>query len=174
MAPDDSLGIDIHRSEATIQPTVDAFETAGSFTLVLRNHGPTTRIHLRPKGPLATVVRVDDQNPLIEGGDERTIPVSIEGPLPKRTDGERSIEGGLTVSLGYGRVRECVGVRVFERAAGPTVARDLEGRTIGSRTMLVGAAIGAGLIAVVAHAVGWAPEVLLAVVGGIVGARLTG
>ena len=88
----------------TLEPETTTFETDGSFTLILENHGQPAHVHLHVDDSLADVVKLAEPNVYVEAGDIETVDVTVaEG---------RSGRGAIDVSTGYGAEETRIDVRV--------------------------------------------------------------
>lgn len=72
-----------------------AFETGGSFEVVLENHGEAVHVHLNLDDTLSAVGRLRANNHYVEAGRTRTVTVEAD-PRPSE------ISGRLKVATGYG------------------------------------------------------------------------
>ena len=94
-----------HDGPDTIDATVSAIETTGSFDVVLENRSGPAHVHCRLEGDLSGNAAVDGENHYVEADRERRVPVVVE------TDGD-VLEGSLELSTGYGSAATTVDVTV--------------------------------------------------------------
>lgn len=109
------LVVDVGRDGgASIEAEVDAYETRGSFGVLLRGHGGPAHVHCRLGGGLAEVASVERSNYYVEPDDETAVPVAIEGDGEDGRLGE-PVEGSLELSTGYGAASTTIAVTVTPR-----------------------------------------------------------
>jgi hypothetical protein len=110
----DTLTVHLDRSGPQSVSVADSFETTGSFTLALHNHGSPAHVHLHADDALARVVDIGARNHYLESDAVRTVEV---------TAGESfgTVSGRLEVVTGYGAESGVVTVTLTEP---PTVTVD--------------------------------------------------
>lgn len=103
----DTLAADVNRTGIQTLSVPDAFETDGSFTVELRNHGEATHVHLHLDDALSAVAELDAGNHYVEADATRPVRVSVR-------DGERTetVRGKLKVVTAYGAETHWVDVIV--------------------------------------------------------------
>ena len=153
----EELVVDVGREGgASIAAGVDAYETQGSFGVLLRGHGGPAHVHCRLDGPLAEVANVERSNYYVEPDGETAVPVAIDGD---GADGrlEEPVEGSIELSTGYGAASTTVAVTVTpgpppvdvdERLADPP-DRGTEG-SAGAALSVAGVELDAGTLGVIA------------------------
>jgi hypothetical protein len=103
----DTLAADVNRTGIQTLSVPDAFETDGSFTVELRNHGEATHVHLHLDDALSSVAELDAGNHYVEADATRPVRVSVR-------DGERgeTVRGKLKVVTAYGSNTHWVDVTI--------------------------------------------------------------
>lgn len=91
-----------------------SFDTAGSFTVELRNEGEPTHVHLRLDDALSRVARLDATNYYLDREDRRRLTVHVAEGLDDR------VTGGLKLVVAYGAAE-----RVVEVTVGPEAERQV-------------------------------------------------
>ncbi|MFC7226528.1 hypothetical protein N0B31_03875 [Salinirubellus salinus] len=93
----DTLAADVNRTGIQTLSVPDAFETDGSFTVELRNHGEATHVHLHLDDALSSVAELDAGNHYVEADATRPVRVSV-----RDGDREETVRGKLKVVTAYG------------------------------------------------------------------------
>ena len=93
----DTLAADVNRTGIQTLSVPDAFETDGSFTVELRNHGEATHVHLHLDDALSAVAELDAGTHYVEADATRPVRVSV---LEK--DRQETVRGKLKVVTAYG------------------------------------------------------------------------
>jgi hypothetical protein len=100
-----SLTVDLNRERIHDVEAADAFETTGSFAVVLDNHGEAVHVHLHLDDELSRVASVAAGNHYVEAGDRREVQVRVR-------PGAGAVTGRLKVVTGYGSETAYVAVTV--------------------------------------------------------------
>lgn len=122
----DDLWVHVNRERRhAVEPEVEGRRhvATGSFEIVLRNHGASGHVHVGLTGDLTAAASVETSNPLVDA--ESTVLVSVtvrEVPRP--------IEGGITVTAGFGQSSVSIPVTVANEDRG--------GGTVGTPTVDAG------------------------------------
>jgi len=93
----DTLAADVNRTGIQTLSVPDAFETDGSFTVELRNHGEATHVHLHLDDALSSVAELDAGNHYVEADATRPVRVSV-----LEEDRQETVRGKLKVVTAYG------------------------------------------------------------------------
>jgi hypothetical protein len=93
----DTLAADVNRTGIQTLSVPDAFETDGSFTVELRNHGEATHVHLHLDDTLSSVAELDAGNHYVEADATRPVRVSV-----LEEDRQETVRGKLKVVTAYG------------------------------------------------------------------------
>ncbi|WP_435332592.1 DUF7524 family protein [Haloarchaeobius sp. TZWWS8] len=116
--PDNSLQLDISKSALhSIEPAVEAFETDGSFTVLLRNHGRSVHVHCNLDDDLASVASIEETNHFVETDSTTGVRVEVAPDAP------RPVSGRLKLVTGYGAEEKFVPVKLVD-------SRGVESRTV--------------------------------------------
>ncbi|WP_435358197.1 DUF7524 family protein [Haloarchaeobius sp. DFWS5] len=108
----DSLPLDISKTELhSIEPAYEAFETDGSFAVVLRNHGRAVHVHCNLDDDLARVAAIDETNHFVETDSSAAFQVTVAENAP------RPVSGKLKVVTAYGAEETHVPVTLTELQA---------------------------------------------------------
>ena len=103
----DTLAADVNRTGIQTLSVPDAFETDGSFTVELRNHGEATHVHLHLDDALSGVAELDAGNHYVEADSTRPVRVSV-----LEREREETVRGKLKVVTAYGAETHWVDVTV--------------------------------------------------------------
>lgn len=107
----ETLPIHVSRNRShTIEAATQSFETAGSFTVALENHGAAKHVHLHLDDDLSTVATLGSGNYYVEEDSIKPVTVTVEG-------GGRPVEGRLKAVTGYGSNAAYVTVRIVDASA---------------------------------------------------------
>jgi len=109
----DELTVHVNRTRRhAIAVPEDPFVTAGSFDVVLVNHGEGAHVHLGLEGDLAAAGEVEAPAPFLDADATERVAVRVNARGP--------FGGALTLSTGYGKSSIDVPVRI-DPDAGPDV-----------------------------------------------------
>jgi hypothetical protein len=112
------LTVDLNRRSLHDLDVSPAFETDGSFTVRLQNHGEGVHVHLQLDESLSRVARLADNNYYVEADGTETVTVSVDVPA-------QPVRGLLRVQSGYGAETADVEVSVTPpEGTGPPVEVD--------------------------------------------------
>jgi hypothetical protein len=89
------LSVDLNRRQLHDLDAPSRFETEGSFSITLRNHGEGVHVHVQLDDSLSRVATLADNNYYVEADGTMTVPVSVDAP-------PQPIRGRLRVQSGYG------------------------------------------------------------------------
>jgi hypothetical protein len=102
----ETLAADVNRSGIHTLSVPDAFETDGSFTVELRNHGEATHVHLHLDDALSTVAELEAGNNYVEAAATRPVRVNV------RREQDEPVRGKLKLVTAYGAETRWVDVTV--------------------------------------------------------------
>lgn len=102
----ETLAVHLNRDGPHAVESQPSFETDGSFSLTLENHGVPAHVYLRPDDALADVVQIEDRNQYVE--DTATVAVEADPDRPEETTGV------LEVVTGYGAESTSITVTVTD------------------------------------------------------------
>lgn len=109
----DEVTVHVNRTRRhAIAVADDPFEAAGSFDVVLVNHGEGAHVHLGLEGDLAVAGEVEASAPFLDAEATERVAVRVNARGP--------VGGVLTLSTGYGKSSIEVPVRI-DPDAGPDV-----------------------------------------------------
>ncbi|GAA0674691.1 hypothetical protein ACFQDG_10265 [Natronoarchaeum mannanilyticum] len=109
----DEVTVHVNRTRRhAIAVADDPFVTAGSFDVVLVNHGEGAHVHLGLDGDLAAAGEVEASAPFLDADTTERVAVRVNARGP--------VGGALTLSAGYGKSSIEVPVRI-DPDAGPDV-----------------------------------------------------
>ncbi|MFC6836028.1 DUF7524 family protein [Halomarina ordinaria] len=100
----ETLVVDLNEEGMHSVRVPEAFTAAGSFEVLLRNHGSATRVHLSLDDALAGVATVDASHHYVTEGDTERATVEVAPDAATR--------GRLTVAVAYGATTADVSVEV--------------------------------------------------------------
>ncbi|MFC7135068.1 MULTISPECIES: DUF7524 family protein [Salinibaculum] len=104
----DELAVHVSRHDLHAIEIPDAFETDGSFDVVLVNHGPSLHVHLHLDDSLSDVARLDANNHYVEGDASRAVRITVDtDSLP-----DDGVFGKLKVVSAYGSETRWVDVQL--------------------------------------------------------------
>jgi len=103
----DTLAADVNRTGIQTLSVPDAFETDGSFTVELRNHGEATHVHLHLDDALSSIAELGAGNHYVQADATRPVRVSV-----LQEDREETVRGKLKVVTAYGAETHWVDVTV--------------------------------------------------------------
>lgn len=95
-----SLNVSVNRSDLHSLEVPETFETGGSFTLEMTNHGEAAHVHLHIDDTLTQVMRIDAGNHYLEAGETRFLTVEVADPEIWTTE---PLRGHLKVVTGHGQ-----------------------------------------------------------------------
>lgn len=107
-----------HEGPGTIEAATDAFESRGSFGVLLENHAGPAHVHCRLDGDLSRIATLTEPNYYVDAEGDTFVPVIVDEP-------ENDIEGRLELSIGYGATSTTVDVTVLPERAEVSVDESL-------------------------------------------------
>ncbi|MFC6732476.1 MULTISPECIES: hypothetical protein [unclassified Haladaptatus] len=108
----DTLPVHVNRGRLHALETPDSFETGGTFTVNLVNHGEAVHVHLHLDDALSEVAEMEAGNHHVKSDSSRPVRISVR-------EGKRPVRGKLKVVSAYGAETKFVDVKVAE----PTVEK---------------------------------------------------
>jgi hypothetical protein len=173
----DTLSVHLSRTELHAIESPSSFETTGPFEVEFRNHGRSSRVHCTVDDSLDRVLTIPETNRMVNSEDGFRMTVDVG-------DVDRPVTGELEIVTGYGAESASVTLTVTPPAERSSVesfddtygtpSTSTEGGLVPQDRdlqLLVGFAVGAGLLAIIAAVLISDPVVLLgtlAVIAGIV------
>jgi hypothetical protein len=167
-----SLSVDLNRDYVHQIEVADAFETADSFAVELRNHGRAVHVHFRLDDDLSEAASLAANNHYVDSEASRTVEIAA-GPVRSPVTGRLEIVTGYGAETAYVSVtirpasEEQSTIEVDESLATPSRSEPepaLLDRLDANRTLpLVALAAGAVVLALLAAVLVQSPPVLLAV-----------
>lgn len=95
-----TLRVDLNRDGPKSVEVPATMSVEGDFFVAVENHGTDAHVHLHLDDELSQFARIEETNPFVPGGDETTIPVSVEPGT--------EANGMLEVVTGHGARRQAV------------------------------------------------------------------
>jgi hypothetical protein len=101
-----------------VAPEATALETDRSFVLAFENHGGPVHVHVKPDQSLGAAAEPAESQVYVDEDETRTLEVAVPP--------ERTAEGELSLSTGYGAEETTIAVTITDQRkdGGPTVAVD--------------------------------------------------
>jgi len=176
----DTLSVHLSRTDLHAIESPSSFETTDSFDVEFRNHGRSSRVHCSVDDALAGIVRVPETNRMIDSDGAITMRIDV-APVDEPVTGELEIVTGYgaestTVTLTVTPPEERSSVESFDDAYGSDAdSADVDVFPLDrDERLILGLAVGAVLLAVIAAVLVSDPVVLLGTIAVIAGVVVAG